>query len=76
LGVDGVVCARDLGDGLDGTGDGRVPAVVVLWCQAGDDNGAVVEGGGEGGGVEQLGDGEAVAFDPVLFGEIDGREGC
>jgi hypothetical protein len=53
-----------------------VPAVVVLWCQAGDNDGAVVEGRGEVGGVEQLGDCEAVAFDPVLFGEIDGRKGC
>lgn len=53
-----------------------MPAVVVLGCQAGDYDGAVVEGRSEVGGVEKLGDGEAVAFDPVLFGEIDGREGC
>ena len=74
--VYGIVCAGDFGDGLDGAGDGRVPAVVVLGCQAGDYDGAVVKGRGEGGGVEKLGDCEAVAFDPVLFGEIDGREGC
>jgi len=51
LGVDGVVCAGDFGDGFDGAGDGGVPAVVVLGCQAGDDDAAVVEGGGEGSGV-------------------------
>jgi hypothetical protein len=76
LGVDGVVRAGDFGDGLDGAGDGGVPAVVVLGCEAGDYDGAVVEGRRERGGVQEFGDGEAEAFDPVFGCEVDGWEGC
>lgn len=76
MGVDGVVSAGDFSDGFDNAGDGGVPAVVVLGSEAGDNDAAVVEGGGEGSRIQEFGDCEAVAFDPVLFCEVDGWEGC
>lgn len=64
-----------MGDGLDRAGHGRVPAVIVLRRETGDEDGAAVEVAGEVGAVEQFGQREAGAFDPVLGGEIDGGEG-
>lgn len=43
LGVHCIVCAGDLGDRLDSAGYGRVPTVVVLRCETGDYDTAVVE---------------------------------
>ena len=48
-----------------------MPTVVILRCQTGDEEGAVLEFGGEGVVVEELGDGKAVAFDPEFLGEGD-----
>lgn len=52
-----------------------MPTVIILRCQTGDEQGAVLEGGGEGVGSEEFGDGEAVPFDPEFLGEGDGGEG-
>ena len=51
-----------------------MPPVVVLRGEARDDHGAAVEGARHGGVAEQALHREAVALDPVLGREVDGRE--
>ena len=65
----------DLGYRLDHTGDGGMPTVIILRCQPSDEEGAVLEYGGEGVVVEEFWDCEAVPFDPEFLGEGDGWKG-
>ena len=74
LRVHSVVRPRYLRHALHRPADGRVPAVVVLWRQPCNDEGAAVELLREGLGAEESLEGESGAFDPVAGGEVDGGE--
>lgn len=52
-----------------------MPAVIVLRGEPRDDDGAGVELPRQVGAVEEFGQREAGAFDPVLGGQVDGGEG-
>ena len=75
LRVDGIQRPGDILDRADCSGDGRVPAVVILRRETGDDDTPAVEALREALVTEQFGQGESVPLDPVLGREVDGREG-
>jgi len=74
LRVDCVVGTRDLSDALHNTIDRRVPSVVILRCQSCYGYATAIKVVCQRLGTEQLGQGEAVAFNPIFGGQINGWE--